>query len=241
MLTSKPIWILIFLVGIVLINSTQAQSRGEKGGGSVVGTVLEKMQQNPVEYAYVILYNVSDSSQVTGTVTNEEGHFQLTDVRPGKYYLEIQFMGYQIDKIGDIQINRNNRNVNLGLIELQKSILETESIDIVAEKPAVTFKIDKKIINVGQQQTAISGTAVDILENVPSVTVDIEGNVSLRGSESFVVLIDNIPSILEPNEILQQIPATTIENIEIITNPSAKYDPDGTSGIINIIMKKSQS
>jgi outer membrane receptor protein involved in Fe transport len=233
--------ILFLLTGMILFTSVHAQSRGGRPGGEIVGTVLEKQVQSPVEYAYVILYKSDDSTQVTGTITSNEGHFQFSKVMPGKYYIEIQFMGYQVSKISDIQINRNNRNINLGVIELEKSILETESIDIVAEKPAVTFKIDKKIINVDQQQTAASGTAVDVLENIPSVTVDIEGNVSLRGSESFVVLIDNIPSILEPNEILQQIPATTIENIEIITNPSAKYDPDGTSGIINIIMKKSKS
>ena len=241
MFTKKLKWMLIFLAGTVFINATQAQPRSGKRGGSIVGTIIEKEEQNPVEYAYVILFTSSDSSQVTGTVTNGDGHFQFTEIRLGNYYLEVQFMGYQLNKIGDIQINRNNRNINLGTLKLEKSILETESIDIVAEKPAITFKIDKKIINVDQQQTAISGTAVDILENVPSVTVDIEGNVSLRGSENFVVLIDNKPSVLEPNEILQQIPATTIENIEIITNPSAKYDPDGTSGIINIIMRKSQA
>jgi len=234
-------WLLLFILMFFSCSVLLAQPKAGMRGGSILGTVLEKNENTPVEYAYVILYNVSDSSQVTGTVTNEEGHFQLMGIRPGKFYLDIQFMGYQIDKISDIQINRNNRNINLGVIELEKSILTSESIAIVAEKPAVTFKIDKKIINVDQQQTAASGTAVDVLENVPSVTVDIEGNVSLRGSESFVVLIDNIPSILEPNEILQQLPASTIENIEIITNPSAKYDPDGTSGIINIIMKKSQS
>ena len=168
-----------------------------------MGTIIEKNEQIPVEYAYVILFNASDSSQVTGSVTNEDGHFQLTEIRPGNYYLKFQFMGYQLTKMSDIQINRNNRDINLGVITLDKIILDTESIDVVAEKPSISYKIDKKIINVDQMQTNISGTAVDILENVPSVTVDIEGNVSLRGSESFVVLIDNKPSILEPNEILQ--------------------------------------
>jgi outer membrane receptor protein involved in Fe transport len=239
MFEMKIKWILLVIFGLIIIS--QAQPGIGNRGGSIVGTLIEKEVQNPVEYAYVILYTVSDCTQVTGTVTNEEGHFKIGGIRPGKYYLDIQFMGYQVNRIEDIQINRNNRNINLGVINLEKTVLESESINVVAEKPAVTFKIDKKIINVDQQHTAISGTAVDILENVPSVTVDIEGNVSLRGSESFVVLVDNKPSILEPNEILQQIPATTIENIEIITNPSAKYDPDGTSGIINIIMKKSRS
>ncbi|MFC1800228.1 TonB-dependent receptor domain-containing protein, partial [Candidatus Eisenbacteria bacterium] len=104
--------------------------------------------------------------------------------------------------------------------------------------PDIIFEIDKKVINVGKQLTAASGTAVDVLENVPSVTVDIEGNVTLRGSSSFTVLLDGRPTLLEPSEVLEQIPASTIETIEIITNPSARYDPDGVTGIINVVSKK---
>jgi outer membrane cobalamin receptor len=105
----------------------------------------------------------------------------------------------------------------------------------------VEYQIDKKVINVAEQLTSISGTAVDVLEKVPSVTVDVEGKVSLRGSSNYTVLIDGRPSVLDPDDALQQIPASTIETIEIITNPSAKYDPDGTAGIINILLKKGQS
>jgi outer membrane cobalamin receptor len=121
-----------------------------------------------------------------------------------------------------------------------QTLIAMEGVEVVEEKPALEFKIDKKVINVSKQYTALSGSAVDVLENVPSVTVDIEGNVRLRGSENFTVLIDGKPTILEPNEVLQQIPAGAIEDIEIITNPSAKYDPEGISGIINIITKKKQ-
>jgi outer membrane receptor protein involved in Fe transport len=130
--------------------------------------------------------------------------------------------------------------LDLGTIALRRAIIALEEVEVSAEKPDMVFKIDKKVINVDKQITARGGTAVDVLENVPSVTVDIEGNVSLRGSSSFTVLIDNRPTVLEPNEVLQQIPASTIDNIEIITNPSAKYDPDGVSGIINIITKKTE-
>jgi len=111
---------------------------------------------------------------------------------------------------------------------------------VVADRPTMNYKIDKKVINVSQQHTSASGTAVDILETIPSVSVDIEGNVSLRGSESFTVFIDSKPTVLEPSEALSQIPASAIEQIEVITNPSAKYDPDGTAGIINIITKKNK-
>lgn len=118
--------------------------------------------------------------------------------------------------------------------------MEMETVDYVVQQSPVEYQIDKKIVRVAKQATAASGTAVDVLENVPSVSVDIEGNVSLRGSENFRVLIDGRPSVLDASDALEQVPASTIENIEIITNPSAKYDPEGTSGIINIVMKKQQ-
>ncbi len=121
---------------------------------------------------------------------------------------------------------------------MQQTALSLEGVEVQGEATAMTYQIDKKVINVGQQATAISGSVVEVLENVPSVTVDIEGNVSLRGSSNFTVLIDGWPSVLEPSEALQQIPASTVENIEIITNPSAKHDPEGAAGIINIVMKK---
>ena len=123
---------------------------------------------------------------------------------------------------------------------MPRAVERLDEVEIVADEMSVEYKIDRKIINVSQQLTAASGTAVDILENLPSITVDIDGNVALRGSTGFMVLIDGRPTVMEASEVLQQIPANTIENIEIITNPSAKYNPDGTSGIINIITKKNK-
>jgi hypothetical protein len=140
--------------------------------------------------------------------------------------------------IEGIVISRQQGQVDLGNILLVQNMIDVGEITVTGEKSAIEYKIDKKIINVAQLPTAVSGTAVDVLENVPSVEVDIEGNVSLRGSSNFTVLIDGRPSILESNEALQQIPAGTIETIELITNPSAKYDPDGNSGIINVVLKK---
>jgi len=185
-----------------------------------------------------VLYRQRDSLQVTGTITNREGNFQLTGIRPGLYYLEISFIGYHTNTIDNIEIAAETPQANIGDILLEQTILGVEGTAVVADRPALSYQIDKKVINVSRQTTAQSGTAVDVLENVPSVTVDIEGNVSLRGSENFVVLIDSRPTVLEPADALQQIPASIIESIEIITNPSAKYDPDGISGIINVIMKK---
>jgi outer membrane cobalamin receptor len=206
--------------------------------GSITGYVYDMDNTDPLEYANIILHNQKDSLQVNGTITNKNGIFNISVKRPGKYYLDIYFMGYEKKRIDDISINPQNNEIKLGAIPLKKAIFTSEGIEIEAQRPAVSYQIDKKVINVSEQFTAISGTAVDVLENVPSVTVDIEGNVALRGSENFIVLIDGRPTILEPSEALQQIPASIIENIEIITNPSARYDPDGNAGIINVIMKK---
>lgn len=126
----------------------------------------------------------------------------------------------------------------MGKIYLHHAAKALQGVDITAEKNRVEYKIDKKIINVSKDLNAAGGSAVDVLRNTPSVEVDIEGNVSLRGSENFKVYIDGKPTVLEGNDLLKQLPAGSIDKIEIITNPSVKYDPDGTGGIINVRMKE---
>ncbi len=231
----------IALVLVLLFATAALAQRGPDRGtearpATILGEVFDRDLEVPVEYANIILYRLRDSTQVTGTVTGEDGGFELT-VGPGRYYLEVSFIGYHSRTVDDIQVGPGAR-LDIGSIRLRQKLIEVEGAEAVAERPTLTYKIDKKVIEVSRMATTTSGTAVDVLENVPSVDVDIEGNVSLRGSENFTVLVDGRPSILEPSEVLQQIPAGTIENIEIITNPSAKYDPDGVSGIINVVLKK---
>ena len=232
-----PVFLCLLII-IFVINFAHAQERRAGRGGLITGIIVDAKDQTPIEYAYIILYSEVDSTQITGAVTEEDGRFMLNGIRPGKYYLDVKYMGFESYTAHSLQIGRGNRRIDLGEIQLKESLSSTEGIEIVAEKPAMTYLIDKKVINVSQHQTATSGTAADVLENIPSVTVDIEGNVLLRGSASYLVLIDGKPTVLEPSDVLQQIPASTIEDIEIITNPSAKFDPDGTAGIINIITKK---
>jgi outer membrane receptor protein involved in Fe transport len=148
-------------------------------------------------------------------------------------------MGYKTQVLDDVKPVRGAAATDVGIIRLQPTVLPGEGVKVQADRPEFEYKIDRRVINVGQQQTVLSGTAVDVLENVPSITVDVEGNVQLRGSSNFTVLIDNRPTPLDPNVALQQLPASIIDRIEIITNPSAKYDPDGTAGIINLTLKKS--
>jgi outer membrane receptor protein involved in Fe transport len=147
-------------------------------------------------------------------------------------------MGYERMVIEDIVVTRDNRRVDIGEIEMRQSTKQIEEVEIIADQAHVEYKIDRKVINVSQDINAATGTAADVLQNTPSVRVDIDGNVSLRGSQNFTVLIDGKPTSLSGSEALQQIPASAIRNIELITNPSAKYDPDGMAGIINIVSKK---
>ncbi len=206
--------------------------------GAVTGRIMDAATQKPVEYANVILFSQKDSALVTGTTSRENGSFRIDKIPAGDYYVNIQFIGYQTKRFDKITIAPEKLEFDLGKILLQQITLQVEAVEVQADLMAMTYLIDKKVINVSQQQTAVSGTAVDVLENVPSVTVDIEGNVSLRGSGNFTLLVDGRPSVLEPNEALQQIPASTIENIELVTNPSAKHDPQGAAGIINIVLKR---
>lgn len=230
--------IFLFAVGYVFAGESENPGNANKRG-DIVGTVIDSADGRPIEYATVALYK-SNKELLTGGISDSEGFFRLKDNPVGDYYLTVTFLGYKTITIPDVKILNNTREVSLGDIRLEPNVKELEGVDVVADQASVSYKIDKKVVNVGQQLTAKSGTAVDILENIPSVKVDIEGNVSLRGSDSFTVLIDGRPTVLNPSDALSQIPAGAIDNIEIITNPSAKYEPDGAAGIINIITKKNK-
>jgi outer membrane cobalamin receptor len=206
--------------------------------GTISGKVVDQETGDPLEFVSVAVYNEKDQSLVTGTITGIEGEFTIKGVGQGLYYIEVTFIGYDKQVKKGIDIEAGRTEIQVGDIVLPRAVEQLDEVEVVADEMGVEYKIDRKVINVSQQLTAASGSAVDILENVPSITVDVDGNVALRGSTGFMVLIDGRPTVLEPSEALQQIPANTIENIEIITNPSAKYNPDGTAGIINIVTKK---
>ncbi|MEO0079748.1 MAG: TonB-dependent receptor [candidate division WOR-3 bacterium] len=208
----------------------------QPSGVTITGRVLDEADA-PVEFANVALYRLPDSSLVTGTVTDRNGSFRLADVQPGRYYLEISFIGFGTRRVEEIECAAGAR-IDLGRLTIQPKPLPVRGAEVVGERPALSYRLDRKVIDVTRLPNAASGTAVDALQNVPGVKVDIEGNVTLRGSANFQVLFDGRPSPLPANEALKQTPAATIEKIEVITNPSARYDPEGTAGIINIILKK---
>jgi len=240
----------ILIIVTILVHSFFLKAQPPVGGGAgkgqymnselgiVVGNVFDKGLLVPVEYANIILYKQADSTLVTGAVTDATGKFFIKEVPYDTYYLIANFIGYNKFIINDIKISSDSKFFKIDTIFLEQATQELAEVGITATKDYIKYEIDKKIVNVSQNPSASGGSAADALLNTPSVSVDIEGTVSLRGSSNFKVLIDGKPTTLDPNDVLQQTPASMIENIEIITNPSAKYDPDGTSGIINIVMKE---
>jgi|AntRauTorckE6833_2_1112554.scaffolds.fasta_scaffold00126_19 outer membrane receptor protein involved in Fe transport len=235
--------ILAVVAAIFLLAGSVNAQRGNNGGGNkpqgtIEGHVYDAGDDEPLEFANVSLFKSSDSSMVTGAIADKRGHYIIEPVSPGKYYLIANFIGYSKQKIENITLRPPDMKVKLDPVKLKIASQNLEGVNITAERNRVEYKIDRKIINVSKDLNAAGGSAVDVLENTPSVEVDIEGNVSVRGSENFKVYVDGKPTVLDGNDFLQQLPASSIEQIEIITNPSAKYDPDGSGGIINVITKK---
>jgi len=237
---NKLTLLLCFLFAAISIKAVEPAVKPELQGGVIKGIVKDNSHDTPVEYATVSVYTMSDSTLIDGTITDAKGAFVLKKLKPGSYYVEVSFIGYNKAAVRNIPINKKRKVIDLKVVNLRQSTESLDEVTVTTERLPIQYQIDKKVIPVSRQITAASGTAVDVLENVPSVSVDIEGNISLRGSSNFTVLVDGKPSILEASDILEQMPASVIENIEIITNPSAKYDPEGTAGIINVITKKNK-
>lgn len=210
------------------------------GSGFVAGIISDSTTKGAIEYATVGVYRTTDSTLVNGVVTDASGKFEIRGLPAGNYYLEASFIGYVKRRI-PISVTGQTSPRNLGVIPLYPNFTQIADVQVVAQSQRVEYKIDKKVVNVSQDISAAGGTLVNVLENTPSVQVDVEGNVTLRGSGNFQLLIDGKPSVIQGSEGLQQIPASAVQNLEIITSPSAKYDPDGDAGIINVIMKKQKN
>ncbi|HET6556223.1 MAG TPA: TonB-dependent receptor, partial [Prolixibacteraceae bacterium] len=240
--------LLILLLLVILSGATaysQVPPAAYAGGmgsvpksGVIKGKIVDGDSKSPMEYANVAVFSKKDSSLVSGGIADAQGLFEVSGLPFGMYYVEANFIGFEKTTIPEVRLIPNASTVNMGTIELAVESKSIGAVDVIADRNRIEYKIDKKVINVSQDINAAGGTAVTVLENTPSVEVDIDGNVSLRGSSSFTVLIDGRPSVLGGSDALKQIPSSAIENIEIITNPSVKYDPDGMAGIINIVMKK---
>jgi outer membrane receptor protein involved in Fe transport len=227
--------ILLLLVFTGLSVSLPAQLKTQ---GTIQGTILDNQTGAPVEYANVALIDTTSGKLTGGTITDSSGHFRLTGIPAGIYRLEYSFIGYAKQKSKPFTISRKENRVDAGILGLTPAATMLNDATVTAERSMIINRIDRKIFNVQQDITAQTGTVTDVLQNIPAVSVDMDGNVSLRGSGNVTILINGRPSAMAGAESLDQMPASLIERIEVITNPSAKYRPDGTAGIINIILKK---
>lgn len=197
--------------------------------------------RQPMEYVNVMLHNAFDSSVIKDANSNQAGEYILKNIDPGTYFLEINLIGFDTVVTPVFNVNETGQQIAMDTITISVSAFLLSEVEIVEKKALYENAIDRKIYNVDMDLMSTSGSAIDVLENVPSVSVDIEGRISLRGSGNVTIFINGRPSpLMKVNSAaaLQAIPANTIERIEIITNPSAKFKPDGVAGIINIVLVK---
>ncbi|MBC7750036.1 MAG: TonB-dependent receptor [Methylotenera sp.] len=204
----------------------------------ISGRVVEKISNQPLEYATITFLAPNNPKPIAGGITNPKGEFDI-EVTPGVYDIKIEFISF---KVKEIKQKNLKSNTSLGLISLEEDVNQLNEVIIRSEKTTVEIKLDKKVYNVGSDLMVKGGTVSDVLDNIPSVAVDIEGNISLRGNENVRVLIDGKPSnAINIAEALRLIPADAIEKVEVITNPSARYDAEGGGGLLNIILKKGKN
>ena len=219
---------LFFLCFVLPLLSMQAQNNL-----TISGKVTDKSNQ-PIPYTTVTVKE--GGTVVSGSISDENGNFEVKGLAPKSYTVEIQFIGYKAyTSKADLT---SGKSISLNRITLADEATTLEGVEIVQERSTIEQKIDRKVINVGRDLTTAGATASEIMNNIPSVNVDQDGKISLRGNQNVRILIDGRPTNIDPAQLLKQIPSTSIKKIELITNPSAKYNPEGMSGIINIILNK---
>ncbi|MEM8890142.1 MAG: outer membrane beta-barrel family protein [Bacteroidota bacterium] len=229
-------------MGLLFTQSLFAQRGGRSGPPKsanlkIVGKVIHAETTQQMEYVTLLLLQAKDSSQVAGTVSNAKGSFELS-AGAGEYILKASFIGFETVYIPNVVLTEDRPFQKIPVIQLAVKTTTLDEIDIVVEKSSMEFALDKKIFNVGKDLANLGGSASDLLDNIPSVSVDIDGNVSLRGNEGVRILVNGKPSSLAGPDALKQLSADMIEKVEIITNPSARYEAEGSAGILNIILKK---
>ncbi len=225
------ILITVYLFGIS--SSVQAQSTN----GSVKGKIINASNGEAFSDVNVAVYALPDTVLVTGTATGAEGLFLIEKLPLGNYLMIVKYVGFTTQGKA-ITLSSSSTDFDAGEMIMTESAQELEGVEIVTAKPEVIYKDGKKILNVEQYKNSGASNLVEVLENAPSITTDTEGNVLLRGSSNYVLLIDGKPAPMTGTNLLRQIPPEMVENIEIITNPSAKYEAEGSAGIINLILKK---
>ena len=232
---------LISLATILLFFSLSIQGYSQRSSQhNISGTVIDDDLEVPLEYATISIINTNDPSDINGGVTDVDGKFDI-EVPEGTYNILIEFISYEPKKYNNRKIDSD---LNLGTIKLGVSSASLDEVVVRAETTQVDVRLDKKIYNIGKDLTTAGGTVSDALNNVPSVSVDIDGGISLRGNENVRILINGKPSAMAgfgDSNVLNQLPAEAIERVEVITSPSARYDAEGTAGILNIILRQQET
>lgn len=238
-------WLLVILLTIATSSQTYAQhdERDEKDISEIVGRIIDEETQSGLEFATVALLNSRDSSIVSGAVTDTLGRFSIK-VESGVYHLRVDYFSYVSKFLPGVVLKDGVGRLDIGDIQLKTNVTALGDVEVTAERSRMELSLDKRVFNIGKDLANIGGSASDLLGNIPSITVDIDGALSFRGSSNVRILIDGKPSGLigiNSTQALQQFPANLIERVEIVSNPSARYDAQGQVGIINIILKKNRA
>ena len=226
---------LLSIITVLKVQATTLNTEDEREG-TVTGKVIDLGLNTPLPYVNVVIKNEAGEI-VTGGITDDSGEFKIGNIPDGKHFVNIQYIGFKT-VIKEVNIGRGNYKVDLGNIGLEEEAAGLDEVTVVAEVSTLQQKVDRKVITIGKDLAA-SGTASDIMVGVPTVSIDPQtGDISMRGNQNVRVMVDGKISNIPTAQLLKQIPSSSIKSIELITNPSAKYDPDGMSGIINIILHK---
>lgn len=230
--------IVVLCLGMILssLSVIYAQQPAHKpaDNGALYGKLVDAKTNAPVEYASVALLRAADSSVATGMLSKPNGDFNFPEIPFGKYIMKVNFIGYET-VYKTVSLTGKNNNIDIGNIKLSPNVRSLAGVEVVGDKPTFQMAIDKRVFNVDKSLASVGGTATDVLKQVPSVNVDIDGNVTVRNG-SPTIFVDGRPTTLT----LDQIPADAIATVEVVTNPSAKYDAEGVSGILNIVLKKNR-
>jgi len=233
--------LLLFFLGLLLFSARaqKPQAISEKSEVTISGNVIDEETKEPLEYATIVVFSKLKNAIITGGITDSKGDFSIP-VEIGAFDIRIEYIGFKTQIIENKRITNDE---NIGNFSLILDVEALDAVEIIAERTTVEFRLDKKIYNVGKDLTVRGGTVSDVLDNVPSVSVDVEGNVALRGNDDVRILINGKPSGLvglNSTDTLRQLPAESIERVEVITSPSARYDAEGSAGILNIILRRSK-
>lgn len=234
----KNLFALLSTVLFFFSITAESQEKQEPKKIKISGKVLDKSTSQPLEYATIVFQNSKRPEMVTGGITDGKGEFNI-EINAGTYDVRVEFISF---KTVEFKQRKLTESTDLGTVILSDDSTQLDGVELRADRSTVEIKLDKRVYNVGQDMMVKGGTVSDVLDNVPSVAVDADGTVSLRGNESVRILIDGRPSnAININDALRLIPADAIDKVEVITNPSARYDAEGGGGIINIILKKGKN